>query len=277
MNGTYTENGARLAYWETGSGLPVIFLHPTPLDGEYWRPMIGQMRGIRAIVPDLRGHGISELGDGLPMGAFKLVPDAPVLTMEQLGSDILALVDHLSLKTAVFAGCSIGGYALLELWRRAPQRVRGAAFVCSKPQPDSEANLVKRETTIKEARAGNKEALFDAIAQSSIGQTARRTNHGIVHELRTCMTLKSEVLVAVQAGLAVRPDSVPTVGTINVPILSIAGGEDLAVSSEEMEAFRAARGTCESFFLPDAGHFAAYEQPENVASLFSRWLRQFSD
>lgn len=55
------------------------------------------------------------------------------------------------------------------------------------------------------------------------------------------MTLKSEVLVAVQAGLAVRPDSVPTVSTINVPILSIAGGEDLAVSSAEMEAFRAAR------------------------------------
>lgn len=135
MNGTYTQNGARLAYWETGSGLPVIFLHPTPLDGEYWRPMIGQMRGIRAIVPDLRGHGISELGHGLPMGAFKPVPDAPVLTMEQLGSDILALVDHLSLKTAVFAGCSIGGYALLELWRRAPQRVRGAAFVCSNPSP----------------------------------------------------------------------------------------------------------------------------------------------
>jgi 3-oxoadipate enol-lactonase len=277
MNGTYTRNGARLAYWETGAGLPVIFLHPTPLDGEYWRPMIGQLKGIRAIVPDLRGHGISELGHGLPMGSFKRVPDAPVLTMEQLGSDILALVDHLCLKTAVFAGCSIGGYALLELWRRAPQRVRGAAFVCSKPQPDAEANLVKRETIIKEARAGNKEALFDTMAQTSIGATARRTNHGIVHELRTCMTLKSEVLVAVQAGLAIRPDSVPTVSTINVPILSIAGGEDLAVSSAEMEAFRAARGTCDSFFLPDAGHFAAYEQPENVASLFARWLRQFSD
>jgi pimeloyl-ACP methyl ester carboxylesterase len=88
------------------------------------------------------------------------------------------------------------------------------------------------------------------------------------------MTLTVEAVVAVQAGLATRPDSVPTVSTIDVPVLAIAGGEDSAVSGAEMEAFHAAPGGCEFHLLPDAGHFAAYEQPRKVATLLAEWLRQ---
>jgi pimeloyl-ACP methyl ester carboxylesterase len=89
------------------------------------------------------------------------------------------------------------------------------------------------------------------------------------------MTLTPEALVAVQAGLATRPDSVPTVATITAPILAIAGGEDSAVTPADMEAFRVAPGGCEFHLLPDAGHFAAYEQPPKVAALFAAWLKQF--
>jgi 3-oxoadipate enol-lactonase len=89
------------------------------------------------------------------------------------------------------------------------------------------------------------------------------------------MTLTAEAIVAVQAGLAARPDSVPTVGTINVPVFGVAGGEDFAVSPAEMEAFRTAPGGCDLHLLPNAGHFAAYEQPGTVAALLAPWLRQF--
>ena len=57
MNATYRSDGAKLAFREAGAGLPLVFLHPTPLDGEYWRPLIEELAGVRAIVPDLRGHG----------------------------------------------------------------------------------------------------------------------------------------------------------------------------------------------------------------------------
>ena len=48
----------------------------------------------------------------------------------------------------------------------------------------------------------------------------------VVAEVRAQMTLTAEAVVAVQAGLAARPDSVPTVATIRVPVLAIAGAED---------------------------------------------------
>jgi pimeloyl-ACP methyl ester carboxylesterase len=274
MNGWYESDGAKLAYRDTGSGVPVVFLHPTPLDRDYWRPLIEDLGGIRAIVPDLRGHGQSELGRNLPVGGFARVPDAPMLTMAQLATDVLGLLDHLKLTDAVFAGCSIGGYVLLELWRRAPQRMTGLAFVCSKAQPDAEANLTKRAASIAQVRAEGTAGFFDGNAQSLMGATARERRPEIVAEVRARMTLTTAAVVAVQAGLATRPDSVPTVATIDVPVLAVAGGEDLAISPANMEAFNAAPGGCEYHLLPDAGHFAAYEQPQKIAALLAEWLRQ---
>ncbi|HVN93737.1 MAG TPA: alpha/beta fold hydrolase [Terracidiphilus sp.] len=275
-NGEFVSAGAKLSFSEAGDGLPVVLLHPTPLDREYWRPMVRELAGIRIVVPDLRGHGKSELGIGLPTGAFSRVPTAPVLTMTQLAADIVALLDTLKISKAVFGGCSIGGYVMLELWRRAPQRIRGMMFVCSKPQPDSEANLAKRMETIAQARADGVAALFDGMAQNTVAPSVKRERPEVVAEVRAQMTLTVEAEVAVQAGLAARPDSVPTVATIRVPVLAIAGAEDANVTEKDMEAFKAAPGGCELHVVPAAGHYAAYEQPKKVAALMAPWLRQFS-
>jgi 3-oxoadipate enol-lactonase len=275
MSEFYHSGDARLGFSDSGSGVPVVFLHPTPIDREFWRPLMRHLRNIRAIVPDFRGHGNSELGSDLPEGGFSRVPEAPVLTMAQLGSDILALLDHLQLHSAVFAGCSIGGYVLLELWRKAPERMRGLCFICSKPQPDAEANLDRRVETISRAEKESVGPLFDEMAVNLTGPAARHDQPSIVTRLRSRMTLTARALTAVQAGLATRPDSVPTVASIHVPVLAIAGGADSAISPAEMEAFNHAPGGCTCHTLPVAGHFAAFEQPRTVAALMTPWLRKF--
>jgi pimeloyl-ACP methyl ester carboxylesterase len=267
---------ALLSFSDLGAGVPVVFLHPTPLDREYWRLLASRLTGVRAILPDLRGHGQSGLGADLAAGGFAAVPDAPVLSMERLAADVLALLDHLHIQKAVFAGCSIGGYVLLELWRQTPERVLGLAFVCSKPQPDAAANAARRAATIAEARAGNRAKLYDGMVQSLTGATARATHPEILPALRRQMdAVTAEALVAVQAGLATRPDSVADVATIRVPVLAVAGGEDPGVTADEMRTFEQAPGGCSFHLLPTAGHFAAYEQPDAVAGLLRAWLRHF--
>jgi 3-oxoadipate enol-lactonase len=273
MNGTYQSDGAQLRYRDTGKGIPVVFLHPTPLDHDYWRPLLDNLLSLRAIVPDLRGHGVSELGAGLPVGGFARVPDAPVLTMAQMAADTIVLLDKLDVREAVFVGCSIGGYVMLELWRQAPQRMRGLAFVCSKPQADAEPALVKRAANIALARQSGVQKLFDGMVHLLLGETSRQRRPEIVAECRSRMTITTETFIAVQAGLAARPDSIPTVASMDKPVLALAGGEDTAVNPADMEAFRAAPGGCDFHLLPDAGHFAAYEQPGKVAALLSQWLR----
>lgn len=269
-----SSNKILLSYSDCGAGEPVVFLHPTPLDREYWRPLADLLPGVRSILVDLRGHGQSLLGEGLPVGGFALVPDAPVLSMAQYATDVLELLDSLKLEKVVFAGCSVGGSVLLEIWRRAPERVRGLAFVCSKPQSDT-SNFARRAATIAQARSGGLSAICDGMAHGLIGKTVQRKRPSIVDELRARMTVTPEAMVAIQAGLAARPDSLVDVPTINVPVLAIAGGEDPGITPAEMEAFKAAPGGCSFHTLAEAGHLAAYEEPEAVAALFRPWLEQF--
>jgi pimeloyl-ACP methyl ester carboxylesterase len=275
MSKTYESNAAHLSYEDTGEGVPIIFLHPTPLDHVYWMPLLAELSGLHAIVPDLRGHGSSDLGSSLPVGGFTRVPDAPVLSVGQLATDVLALMDHMGLAEAVFVGCSIGGYTLLELWRKAPMRMRGLALICAKPQPDAESNLAKRVETIDRVRREGTAGVFDGNAKTLISPSAQARRPEIVGELRARMTLTPEAVVAVQAGLATRPDSIPDIPGIDAPILAICGGEDPGIVEAEMRAFEAAEGGCEFHLLRDAGHFAAYEQPAKIAAILTPWLGQF--
>ena len=121
-------------------------------------------------------------------------------------------------------------------------RMRGLVFVCSKPQPDAEANLVKRVETINRVRREGTAGVFDGNAQTLIGASARAQTSGDCEELRARMTLTPEAVIAVQAGLATRPDSVPDIAEIDAPVLAICGGEDPGITEAEMRAFEGARG-----------------------------------
>ena len=75
----YFSDGSKLFYTTLGKGPSVVLLHPTPLDHRFWVPVAHHLAAkYRLIIPDLRGHGRSELGSALPTGGFARVPGAPV-------------------------------------------------------------------------------------------------------------------------------------------------------------------------------------------------------
>lgn len=268
--------GASLAFADSGSGFPVVFLHPTPVDHRFWSPLIARLAGIRALAPDMRGHGASELGS-LPAGLFALVPDAPVLSVARMAADVRALLDHLGIEKAAVVACSFGGYTALELWRQAPDRIACIAFLGTKPQPDTPPALEKRAANIARVRRGELSAVLNAMIESSVGPTARAAQPGLVAELRAFVAQTPEAYAATHAGIAIRPDSTATVASISVPTLVLSGGEDPASSRAEMLALLAASGPRVDYaFLAHAGHFAAFEQPATVAALLRPWLERLA-
>lgn len=259
-------DGSKLFYTELGGGPAVILLHPTPVDHRFWMPAAEILAGkYRVIVPDLRGHGQSELGEG-------------PITIEKLAADAGRLLDHLALEKALFAGCSIGGYTLFEIWRTFPGRVEAFGFCCSKPQADTEGQRTKREETIAKVRERGTAEFIESNLQSLIGSTARRRSPEKVAEVREMMqAVPAESIVAVQQGLAARPDSVVTARSMRIPCCIVAGGEDPNSTPADMrllaEQIRNGGYGAEYNEIPEAGHFAPFEQPELVA----RILRRFFD
>src|SRR5882724_2361063 len=58
-------NDAEISYWVLGDGQPVVLLHPFPANHEFWLPVAEALSTrYRLIMPDLRGHGESEIGEG---------------------------------------------------------------------------------------------------------------------------------------------------------------------------------------------------------------------
>ena len=114
-------------------------------------------------------------------------------------------------------------------------------------------------------------ALVLATAVAAVGCASKNN-----HKAPDPRPLTPEAFIAVQAGLAARPDSTTAVETIDRPVLAIAGGQDTAIDPADMEAFRRAPGGCEFHLIENAGHFAAYEQPRVVAELLGGWMKQIS-
>lgn len=262
----YYSDGSKLFYTALGAGPYVVLLHPTPVDHRFWMPVAEVLAGkYRVIVPDLRGHGQSELGEG-------------PITVEKLAADAERLLDHLEIGKALLGGCSIGGYTLFEIWRTMPSRVEAFAFCCSKAQADTEAARAKREETIAKVRERGTAEFIESNLETLIGSGARRRWPEKIAEAREMMQgVPVESIIAVQQGLAARPDSVVTARTLRVPCCVMAGGEDPASTPADMrllaEQIRNGGYGAEYSEIPDAGHFAPFEQPELVA----RILRRFFD
>lgn len=258
----YVSGDARLFYHALGAGRDVVLLHPTPVHHGFWLPVASSLSdNYRLTLPDLRGHGQSEPGEG-------------VIGVARLCEDIERLLDATGIEAALFAGCSVGSYTLYELWRRIPRRVRGLAFCCGKPQPDTVASRAKRTETIEKIRLGGIAAFFDSMVETLVGPTSRARHPQRSVELRAMMdAMAPETVIAVQQGLAQRPDSTPTIPTITVPVFALAGGEDGGSTPGEMAVIHNLLPASTRHVLSDAGHYAPYEQPETVGRL----LREFFD
>ncbi len=255
-------DGARLFSTTLGSGPDVVLLHPTPVHHDFWLPVADRLaERYRLTLIDLRGHGQSSAGAG-------------TISMARLAEDVHAVLAALNIQHAAFVGCSIGTYTLYEYWRRFPQQMAAFVCTCGKPQPDSPANRDTRRESMQAAQQpGGLEKFFDRMADTLIGPTARQHHPVIRTAARDMMnTVSLPAMLAVQQGLMERPDSVPTLTTINVPICVVAAGEDQSSTPPEMRVIADKAPNAEFHLVEDAGHYAPFEQPQKFASLIGDFL-----
>ncbi len=238
---------AEIAYQILGDGPSVVLLHPFPANHEFWLPVSQSLSTrYRLIVPDLRGHGDSDIGEG-------------PATMAKHAADIARVMDH----------ADVG---------RAPRQQRGrvaALGLCNTKapadSPDAQAGRLKAAAEVMERGT---EPFFQSMIPRLLGKTTRETRPDLVEgALQMMREMSPTDVAAVQRGMAERPDSVDTLKTINVPTLLVTGDEDILTGVNEAELMHRHIAGSELTVFPKAGHYSPWEQPEAVGRL----LRQFLD
>lgn len=253
---------AEIAYEVLGNGPPVVLLHPFPANHEVWLPAAQALVSrYRVILPDLRGHGESEIGEG-------------PATMDKHAADLVRVLDHVEAGRAVFAGNSIGGYLLFEFWRRYRGRVAGLVLCNTKAQADSVEARDARLQSADDVLQRGTEPFIESMLPRLLGETTRRARPDLVEGTRRMMLKMSPQDIAqVQRGMAERADSVALLKTINVPTLLITGDEDILTGVPEAELMHQNISGSQLRVVAKAGHYAPWEQPEEVGKL----VRQFLD
>jgi pimeloyl-ACP methyl ester carboxylesterase len=257
-----TSDDAKIFYEVIGSGPPLVLLHPFPANHDFWKPAAQALISrYRLILPDLRGHGDSGVGEGSA-------------TMQKQAEDLARVLDDAQVERAPFVGVSVGGYVLFEFWRRYSSRVQALVLCNTKAQADGPEARAARLQAAAEVTERGTEPFFESMLPKLIGKTTRSTRPDLVEgALRMMRKMSPQDVASVQRGMAERPDSVETLKTINAPTLILNGDEDILTGPAEAELMRRNIRGSRMNVIPKAGHYSPWEQPEEIGKL----LRQFLD
>ncbi|MFE9996577.1 haloalkane dehalogenase [Streptomyces avermitilis] len=132
---------------ESGSGVPIVFLHGNPTSSYLWRNVMPAVGSGRLLAPDLIGMGES----GKPALDYTFADHARYLD---------AWFDALDLRDVILVGHDWGGALAFDWAARHPHRVRGIAFTETIVKPMAWAEFPE----------GGRE-LFRAIKTRGVGES----------------------------------------------------------------------------------------------------------
>jgi pimeloyl-ACP methyl ester carboxylesterase len=254
-----TANGITIGYDDVGTGLPVVFLHGYPHDRSLWASQLGALAvPARTLACDLRGFGESS-------GEARAISD--------YSADVIAWMDALGIENAVVVGLSMGGYVALDLWRTAPQMVRALALVNTRAAADDDAGRAKRDEQIALVTERGTAPLADQLVQGMLGKSTRRTRPELVERVHGILSrTMAPAVVGALTAMRDRPDSTPTLATIDVPTLVVAGDEDVLISTADARAMHEGIKGSRLEIVAGAGHLTPVERPSAFNHLFGEFL-----
>ena len=245
---TISVNGVRLAYERRGTGGPLVLLHGYPLDHHLWDEVVPFLQDtFDLILPDLRGFGESSTIDSF-------------YTMEDIASDIAALLDHLEIQKTAVAGHSMGGYVALAFARLYPERVTGLGLVSSQVLADAPD---RKEGRYKSAAEVADKGIGSVVA----AMTPKFTSDARLQEFarKSMERQQPAAYIGALKAMAERVDSTPLLSSLTVPVVIVHGDADSLIPIDRAREVKAALPDAYLVEIGGVGHMPMTEAKEKTA------------
>jgi 3-oxoadipate enol-lactonase len=239
-------------------GAPLLVLGSSlGTSGAMWQPQLaGLVSRFRVVRYDHRGHGSSPV----PPGPYRI---------EDLGMDLLALLDHLGLDRVHLGGLSLGGMVAMWLAAHAPERVDRLVLLCTSARLGPPETWVRRAASV---RAGGMETIAEAVLARWFTPGFVERHPGVVGWARRLLfTTPPEGYAGCCAAIG-KMDLIPVLGRITAPTLVIAGAEDPATPPDHGALIAAGIPGARLTVVPGAAHLANVEQPDEIDRLLPEFL-----
>src|SRR5690348_14465838 len=161
-------NGTAIDCRDEGAGAPIVFVHAYPLNKTMWDDQVAKLKGhCRTITLDLRGFGQSDA----PAGAF---------SVDDMATDVRALMSALSIDRAALVGLSMGGYVSLAFYRQYPEAVLGMVLADTRASADTPEGRERRMKAAEKAEREGSTAVADDMVQALLAPSTVATRPDIV-------------------------------------------------------------------------------------------------
>jgi 3-oxoadipate enol-lactonase len=246
-------NGINLHYFLTGDSSvpPVVFVHGFPFSLEMWRGQTDAVaaEGFRAVAYDIRGHGMSDVGDGQ-------------YTIESHVDDLFALLDHLKMPRVAIVGLSMGGYIALRALEREPGRFIAAVLCDTKSEPDTDEGRVKRAASVRAVKQNGSTAFAADYVKMMFAEETISTNPSAVESIRRVIARTPPLSIAgTLIALAARTDTTASLGKISIPTLILVGERDTVTPPPSSQSMKAKIPGAELHIVPGAAHLSNLDNP----------------
>jgi pimeloyl-ACP methyl ester carboxylesterase len=172
----------------------------------------------------------------------------------------------------------MGGYMVMEILRKTPEKVAGALFVDTKATADAPAARKARfDMAHAMEDAADLAAVAEALLPNLLGSTTMAQRPQVVERVREWITEAPPAAVAsAQRAMADRPDSVPTLRIYDGPAAVVWGAEDTLSPPAEQRIMLGAMPQAVGREISGVGHLSAVEDPAAVTDVLlevlSDWL-----
>jgi 3-oxoadipate enol-lactonase len=259
----FNTNGLKIYYSDAGpkNGLPVVLIHGFPFRSAMWQPQIDALSGrYRVVAADVRGHGRSDAGDGQ-------------YTLEFFVDDLLALLDHLEIPSAVLVGLSMGGYIALRAAERNPDRVRALVLCDTRSEADSNEAKVKRSAHIRRVKKDGTGPFAEDFVKSVFSPEAFQNNPSAVEFIKEIIRNNPPAgICGTLLALASRTDATPSLPDIKVPTAVVVGEKDILTPPSLARAMQEKIPEAELHIIPGAAHMSNLENPEEFNKVLLDFL-----
>lgn len=223
-----------------------------------WDPQLPALAERRRLVRfDHRGHGNSP------------VPPGPY-SIDDLGTDVLALLDRLGIARASYVGLSLGGMVGMWLAVHAPERIDRLALICTAARPPQPSLFSERAELVRQA--GTSDAVADAVVARWFTPGFAREHPDIVAGYRAMIAATPAEGYAGCCEAIAALDLRDALPGIRARTLVIAGAEDQALPPELGRAIAEAVPGARLRVLDPASHLASVEQAAAVTDLIADHL-----
>ena len=215
---------------------------------EMWRDQAHALgERFRLVRYDHRGHG----GSPVPPGPYAL---------DDLGRDVLALLDSLGAERFSFCGLSIGGMVGMWLASEVPECVERLALCCTAPRFDSDTY----DARARKVRAEGVGPIADAVLERWFTPEFRATRPETVQWARSMLRGTPAEGYAGCCEAVRDADLTNRLKVIRAATLVIAGAEDPVATVDGAESIRDSIPEARLVVIEGAAHLANVEQPEAV-------------